>query len=388
VVDGHDQAAVERGLRALSGSPGPAVLHVRTVKGCGYPPAEADQAKKLHDIGPFDPATARSTRPGGPTYTEAFSAALLAEAGRRPEVVAITAAMGGPTGLDGFAGRYPERFCDVGIAEQHAVGTAAGMALGGLRPVVAIYSTFLNRAWDQIYFDVGLHRLPVVFCIDRAGITGEDGPSHHGLLDLALLSKVPGMTVLTPSCAGDLGPMLHHALEITTGPVAIRWPKGEAPISPARTPIGDAAGGHGGPVRARQLRQGDRLCLVGFGKMVDVCLDAAAILADAGIEATVWDAQVAVPVDAALLDDAARHQVVVTAEDGVVEGGVGALLAAAIGRIGTGQPGPRVVPCGVPVAYLAHGRVGEILAHLGLDGPGISATALGALSGCGPLAAL
>ena len=229
-VDGHDLDALERTLQGVARLPGPVVLHVHTTKGRGYGPAELDEEKRLHDVGPFDPETgiALAAARGRLSYTEAFSSAIVREAARRPEIVAITAAMPGPTGLLEFRERFPERFFDVGIAEQHAVNAAAGMAMGGLRPVVAIYSTFLNRAWDQVYYDVGLHRLPVVFCLDRAGITGDDGPSHHGVLDLMLLTKVPGMTVFAPSSYAEVGNMLHEALAITSGPVAIRWPKSAA----------------------------------------------------------------------------------------------------------------------------------------------------------------
>ncbi len=230
-VDGHCFGGLEKALRRAAQTRGPVVVHVLTQKGLGYGPAEADAEKRLHDVSPFDPVTGRSRpRLGDPaSYTEAFSRAVLAEAACRPDLVAVTAAMPGPTGLLPFAERYPDRFFDVGIAEQHAVTAAAGMAMAGLRPIVAIYSTFLNRAWDQVYFDVGLHRLPVVFCIDRAGITGDDGPSHHGLLDLALLTKVPGMTVLAPSSYEEVAAMLAGALDLDSGPVAIRWPKTAAP---------------------------------------------------------------------------------------------------------------------------------------------------------------
>ena len=226
------------------------VVHVHTQKGRGYVPAELDEEKCLHDVGPFNPRRA-GPRPaaGRLSYTEAFGSALVAEAALCPEIVAITAAMPGPTGLLEFRDRYPERFFDVGIAEQHAVNAAAGMAMGGLRPVVAIYSTFLNRAWDQVYYDVGLHRLPVIFCLDRAGVTGDDGPSHHGVLDMMLMTKVPGMTVLVPSCYEEVGNMLREALSITTGPVAIRWPKSEARSS---------AVGIG--LRARKLVAGAGVC--------------------------------------------------------------------------------------------------------------------------------
>jgi 1-deoxy-D-xylulose-5-phosphate synthase len=370
-VDGHDLEALERSLRQAAEWSGPVVLHVHTTKGCGYEPAERDQEKCLHDVGPFDPdtgvalaATARRL-----SYTDAFGAALVREAAVRPDVVAITAAMPGPTGLIGFRDRYPERFFDVGIAEQHAVNAAAGMAMGGLRPVVAIYSTFLNRAWDQIYYDVGLHRLPVIFCVDRAGITGDDGPSHHGVLDLMLLTKVPGMTVFAPSSYEEVGNMLHEALAITSGPVAIRWPKTDASSVPTV----------GSGTRARKLRSGSRVCLLGVGKLVAACEDAARILAGQGVPATVWDVRVVSPLDPALVEDALAHELVVTVEDGVVEGGVGRLIDAALRRAAPAGAGPTVANCGVPTAYLPHGRAADILAGLGLDGPGISRTVLGHL---------
>src|SRR6185437_1870657 len=265
--------------------------HVLTQKGRGYPPAEDDDEKHLHDAPVFDPAVGPPKAvPTG--YTQAFAEAIVKEGEHRPDMVAITAAMTGPTGLLPFQDRFPDRCFDVGIAEQHAVTAAAGMAMGGLRPVVAIYSTFLNRAWDQLYYDVGLHRLPVVFCIDRAGVTGDDGPSHHGLLDLALLTKVPGMTVLVPSCYEDVAAMLGQALEITDGPVAIRWPKTEARLG----------GPTGRGLTSRLLRTADdaaksRVCLLAVGKMVPACEDAANLLATQGVEATVWDVRVANPLD-------------------------------------------------------------------------------------------
>ena len=226
-VDGHDVEALEHALRNATEFEGPIVVHVLTQKGRGYPPAEDDDEKHLHDAPVFDPVTGPPKFvPAG--YTQAFAEAILKEAEHHTKLVAITAAMPGPTGLLPFQDRFPDRFFDVGIAEQHAVTGAAGMAMGGLRPVVAIYSTFLNRAWDQVVYDVALHRLPVVFCLDRAGITGDDGPSHHGVYDLALLTKVPGMTVMAPSSAQELHQMLHDALELCDGPVAIRYPKGQA----------------------------------------------------------------------------------------------------------------------------------------------------------------
>ncbi len=366
-VDGHCVGALERALRCAARTGGPVVLHVLTKKGLGYGPAEADAEKRLHDVSPFDPATGRSRpRPGdGATYTEAFGRAVLAEAGRRPDLVAVTAAMPGPTGLLPFAERYPHRFFDVGIAEQHAVTAAAGMAMAGLRPVVAIYSTFLNRAWDQVYYDVGLHRLPVVFCIDRAGITGDDGPSHHGLLDLALLTKVPGMTLLAPSSYEEVAEMLATALEIDSGPVAIRWPKTVAP----------RAGVTGRGVRARLVRRGSDVCLIGVGKLLAACEAAAERLALAGVRASVWDARSVTPLDRAMLADASRHAVVLVAEDGVAEGGAASLVRSALVGNGDG-PVPMVVGCGVPLVHVPHGRIDDLLAEFGLDGAGLADTAL------------
>jgi 1-deoxy-D-xylulose-5-phosphate synthase len=367
-VNGHDLDALERALYRAADRPGPVVVHVHTTKGRGYKPAELDEEKHLHDVAPFDPETGRAlgTTNGRLSYTEAFSAAIVREAAARPEIVAVTAAMPGATGLIEFRDRYPDRFFDVGIAEQHAVNAAAGMAMGGLRPVVAIYSTFLNRAWDQIYYDVGLHRLPVIFCLDRAGITGDDGPSHHGVLDLMLLTKVPGMTVFAPSTYEEVGNMLHEALTITSGPVAIRWPKSEACSSPQV----------GSGVRARKIRAGSRICLVGVGKLVAACEQAAHILDARGVDATVWDARVASPLDPVMIENAMAHDLVVSAEDGIIEGGVGSRVNASLRAAAPAGVGPAVVNCGVPTAYLPHGEASDILAYLGLDGPGISRTVL------------
>jgi 1-deoxy-D-xylulose-5-phosphate synthase len=362
-VDGHDLDSLEAALETTAGNGGPVVLHVITTKGRGYWPAEGDADKCLHDIGPFDAKTGTALARSRPhsSYTEAFGSALVAEAVQHPELVAITAAMGGPTGLNGFRERFPERFFDVGIAEQHAVTAAAGMAMGGLRPVVAIYSTFLNRGWDQVVYDVGLHRLPVVFCLDRSGVTGEDGPSHHGVLDLMLLTKVPGMIVLAPSCLEEVANMLHHALGITSGPVALRWPKSEA-----------RSGETGTGLRARRARSGTQVCLLGVGKLLAACEGAAEILEQQGIRASVWDVRCAAPLDAAMIDDALTHSVVVTAEDGIAAGGVGSLVEAAIRRAAPSGGLPVVRNLGVPLAYLPHGQADDILSSLGLDAAGVA----------------
>ena len=376
-VDGHDVEAVEGMLRVADAVSGPVVVHVHTVKGRGYGPAEHDPEKCLHDVGPFDPATGATRRPPTSSYTQAFGRAMIAAAERDPSVVALTAAMGGPTGLLAFKDRFPERYFDVGIAEQHAVTAAAGMAMGGLRPVVAIYSTFLNRAWDQLVFDVALHRTPIVFCIDRAGVTGDDGPSHHGIFDLVLLTKVPGLTVFAPSSYEELGTMLETALSLP-GPSAIRWPKTEAPLT----------GRVGNGLSARRLRSAsDRAapghrpdaCLLGVGKMVAACEEAADRLERHGVGATVWDVRVAAPLDGSMVSDAARHRVVLSAEDGMVDGGVGASIATAVRGAAPEADAPRTLTIGLPRAFLPHGRAADILADAGLDGAGLAAAVLGAL---------
>jgi 1-deoxy-D-xylulose-5-phosphate synthase len=369
--DGHDVDGLERALRNAAAAAGPVVVHVLTHKGYGYPPAETDDEKRLHDIGAFDPNTGLPHAGSSSSYTGAFTRALLELAERHPELVAITAGMPGSTGLLPFALRYPDRCFDVGIAEQHAVTAACGMAMRGLRPVVAIYSTFLNRAWDQLVYDVGLHGLPVVFCIDRAGITGDDGPSHHGLYDLALLTKIPGFTVFAPSSYEEVGVMLADALERTSGPVAVRWPK---------TPARHASPGAIGSGRsARIVVEGTDVCILAVGKMVEAAEEAAVLLAARDVHPTVWDVRV-VPLDARMLADARRHALVVTVEDGVAEGGIGSLVSGALARTEGGSP-TSVVALGTPLAYLPHGKPADLLANLGLDGPGIAAAVLKAVDG-------
>jgi 1-deoxy-D-xylulose-5-phosphate synthase len=347
--DGHDVEGLERALRNAKEIHGPVVVHILTEKGRGHPPAENDPIKRMHDTS--------YAKPG--SYTEAFTEALVKAGEQRPEVVAITAAMPDSTGLLPFAERFPDRCFDVGIAEQHAVTAAAGMAMGGLRPVVAVYSTFLTRAIDQINLDVGLHRQPVVFCLDRAGITGDDGASHNGVLDMVLLTKIPGMVVFAPSSYQELQVMLHDALDITSGPVAIRWPKTSAPTVP------DDQVGSG--LTARKVRSGSEVCLLAVGKMVAVAEEAAAELEEAGISTTVWDPRAVKPLDADMIADAARHQAVVTIEDGLRDGGAGSAMADLISRSDVPGGPPPVRVLGVPLAYLPHGSPDAILASCGLD---------------------
>ena len=366
-VDGHDVAALEAALGTALAAERPTVVHVLTRKGRGFGPAEDDDDKCLHDVAPFRPRRYAPPARASPRYTDVFAAALRRAGERDPRVVAITAAMPSSTGLRPFAEAFPDRFFDVGIAEQHAVTAAAGMAMGGLRPVVAIYSSFLARALDQINLDVGLHGLPVVFCVDRAGITGPDGPSHHGVLDLALLGRVPGMTVFAPSSAAELEAMLDEALTLP-GPSALRWPSGAAR---AVVP-GAVVRGRSG----RRTRAGGDVCIVAVGPLVEAAEAAADGLEGHGVSATVWDLRVVKPLDPELIADAARHQVVVTVEDGVREGGAGARIVDALGRATAPGVGPPTVVLGTPDAYVAHGDAAAIRAGLGLDGPGITAAAL------------
>ena len=372
-IDGHDVAKMEHALAQAAAYDGPIVVHVRTQKGRGYPPAETDVEKCLHDTSAFDPLTGQARGGGGgaPTYTQVFSDAMLALAERHPELVAITAAMPGSTGLLPLAARHPERVHDVGIAEQHAVTAAAGMAMGGLRPVVAVYSTFFSRAFDQANLDVGLHGQPVLFALDRAGITGDDGASHHGVLDLALCLRVPGMTVLAPSSGPELAQMLSDAVALD-GPAAVRFPKG-----PARSVAPHEVGSG---LRARRIRAGGDVCILGVGKLVEESEAAAAQLVSEGISVTVWDVRVCKPLDPEMVRDAAAHPLVVTVEDGVAVGGVGSAVADAVAALDESRAAPRFLHLGTPDAYLPQGKPAGILTDLGLDGAGIAAAARKAIA--------
>jgi len=351
--NGHDIAELEQVLENVKHFEGPTVVHVLTQKGRGYAPAENDPIKNLHDTSFIKDGS----------YTAAFAEAMVEQGAKRDNVVAITAAMPDSTGLLPFMERFPTRAYDVGIAEQHAVTMATGMAMGGLRPVVALYATFLTRAMDQINLDVALHQQPVVFCLDRAGITGDDGPSHHGILDMVLLSKVPGMTIFAPSSYQELRVMLDTALGLDDGPSAIRWPKTSAPS------VDDGEVGSG--LSARQVREGSRVCFVGVGKMLGVALEAAAMLEAHGVSCSVWDPRVVKPLDPVMLAEASRHDVVVTLEDGLRDGGIGQTVRDQVSA-STNTP---VVVMGVPTDHIPHGDPAEILTMLGLDAPGVVAEA-------------
>ncbi|WP_419916407.1 1-deoxy-D-xylulose-5-phosphate synthase [Candidatus Poriferisodalis sp.] len=376
-VDGHDISAMESAFRdAAAYASGPIVVHVVTQKGRGYAPAEHDTEKHLHDIGLFDPATGSAPSPSTDNrpvlrdYTAVFTETLIAAARRDRDIVAITAAMPGSTGLLPFQREFPDRFYDVGIAEQHALTSAAGMARAGLRPVVAVYSTFLARAFDQALYDIGLHRLPVILCVDRAGITGPDGASHHGLYDIAMFTRIPGMTVFAPSGPDELPAAFAQALEITDGPVAIRWPRGKGPVSgTVQQPdlvTSDMR------AEARQHRSGPDACILAAGQTFSAAIEAAELLSADGVEVSLWDPRVLKPLDRAMLLDAAAHPLVVTVEDGVRVGGFGSLVNDALQQLDSPSV-PRITQLGTPDTYLPHGTAQELHAELGLDAVGIAA---------------
>ncbi|GAA2812882.1 1-deoxy-D-xylulose-5-phosphate synthase [Kitasatospora paracochleata] len=364
-IDGHDIGAVEQALRQARHFGGPVIVHCLTVKGRGYRPAEQDEADRFHAVNPIDPYTCLPISPSaGVSWTSVFGSEMLALGAERPELVAVTAAMLQPVGLAEFAAAHPDRTYDVGIAEQHAVASAAGLATGGLHPVVAVYATFLNRAFDQVLMDVALHRLGVTFVLDRAGVTGNDGASHNGMWDLSILQVVPGLRLAAPRDADQLREQLREAVAVDDAPTVLRFPKGSlGPAVPAIERIG------GVDVLQRTGPAPDVL-LVAVGAMAPACLDAAALLAADGFTATVVDPRWVKPVDPALVRLAADHRLVVTVEDNGRAGGVGAALAQAMRDAGVDVP---LRDLGVPQEFLAHASRGEILEEIGLTGTGVAA---------------
>ncbi|MGA9490248.1 MAG: 1-deoxy-D-xylulose-5-phosphate synthase [Mycobacterium sp.] len=358
-VDGHDEQAVEAALRRARGFGGPVIVHVVTQKGRGYGPAEDDEADQMHACGVIDPATGLATKIPGPSWTATFTESLIEYAAKRRDVVAITAAMPGPTGLTAFGERFPDRMFDVGIAEQHAVTSAAGLAIGGMHPVVAIYSTFLNRAFDQIMMDVALHKLPVTMVLDRAGVTGPDGASHNGMWDMSILGIVPGMRVAAPRDGARLHEELGEALDIDDGPTAIRFPKGDVgedvPALQRKSGVDVLA------VPAEGF--GADVLLVAVGAFASMALKVAERLHNQGIGVTVIDPRWVLPVSDAVAELAVAHKVVVTLEDNGVAGGIGSAVSAALRR------NEIDVPCrdvGLPQQFFDHASRGEVLADAGL----------------------
>ncbi|HEY2507930.1 MAG TPA: 1-deoxy-D-xylulose-5-phosphate synthase [Streptosporangiaceae bacterium] len=362
-VDGHDELAVEHALQLARDFGGPVLVHVITRKGFGYPLAEENDEDCLHQVSPARPASAPSASARPRPWTQIFGEELVAIGARRPDVVAITAAMLYPTGLDRFAAAYPSRIFDVGIAEQHAVTSAAGLAMGGLHPVVALYSTFLNRAFDQVLMDVALHRLPVTFVLDRAGITGPDGASHHGMWDGSILQLVPGMRIAVPRDGARLRELLAEAVTVADGPTALRYP------GRLTAPDIEAIGTLGGmdvlrrPAGASSVSPSGDVLLIGAGPMVATCAEVADRLADHGIGVTVLDPRWVKPLDAELPGAAARHGLVVTVEDQGEVGGLGDAVARLLRKHGIDTP---VRTYGIRQEFLEHGERGELLEGLGL----------------------
>ncbi|MDT5077668.1 MAG: 1-deoxy-D-xylulose-5-phosphate synthase, partial [Mycobacterium sp.] len=358
-IDGHDEHAVELALRHARGFNAPVIVHVVTRKGMGYGPAESDEAEQMHSTGVIDPLTGLSAAVSAPGWTSVFSEELIKLAKKRRDVVAITAAMPGPTGLSAFRQRYPDRFFDVGIAEQHAMTSAAGLAMGGMHPVVAIYSTFLNRAFDQLMMDVAMHRLPVTMVLDRAGVTGPDGASHNGVWDLSMLGIVPGMRVAAPRDGARLREELGEALDVKDGPTAIRFPKGDVGVDiPA---IERRSGVDVLAVPADGLSED--VLLVAVGPFAVMALSAAERLRNQGIGVTVVDPRWVLPVPELIGQLATAHKLVVTLEDNGVHGGIGCSVSAAL------RANEIDVPCrdlGVPQEFQAHASRSEVLTDVGL----------------------
>ncbi|GHB44906.1 1-deoxy-D-xylulose-5-phosphate synthase 1 [Streptomyces xanthochromogenes] len=356
-VDGHDTEAVESALRRAKRFHGPVLVHCLTEKGRGYQPALDDEADRFHTVGAMDPLTCVPLTPSnGPSWTAVFGDELARLGAERPDIVALTAAMLHPTGLTRFAELFPERVWDVGIAEQHAAVSAAGLATGGLHPVVAVYATFLNRAFDQVLMDVALHRCGVTFVLDRAGVTGVDGPSHNGMWDLSVLQVVPGLRIAAPRDAAQLRAQLREAVDVADAPTVVRFPKESVgPDVPALARLG-------GLDVLRRDEDADVL-LVAVGVLAPVCLQAAELLAGRGISCTVVDPRWVKPVDEQLPPLAARHRLVAVVEDNVRTGGVGWAVGQALRDSGVDVP---LRGFGIPEQFLAHAGRGEVLADIGL----------------------
>ena len=362
-IDGHNIGLLREILQTALSANGPVIVHVVTKKGEGYAPA-LNNPVDFHGVGAFDPATGKALKKPStaPSYTNVFGSALVAEARKDKRIVAITAAMKTGTGLTDFAEEFPKRFIDTGITEGHAVGLASGLAFGGLKPVVAIYSTFLQRGIDQAIIDVALSDLDVVFAIDRAGLVGEDGPTHHGVFDLAYMRMIPNMRVLVPSNEAELVNALHTALELG-GPFAIRYPRGAA----AGVPLPEEPCVLE-PGRAQTLREGSDVALLAFGRMVGHALKAAELLEEAGVSARVVDMRWVKPLDIDAVAAAADTKLVVTLEEGVIMGGAGSAVMEAMADKALTTP---VLQLGIPDEFVTQGTVEELFRSLNLHPEGI-----------------
>ncbi len=368
-IDGHDQRSIESALSLANRLPGPVVVHVVTEKGHGFSFAEADEVDKFHGVSSFDISTGKLSSANSVSYTDVFEDVLLELAEEDPRLVAITAAMASSTGLLKFAARFPERFYDVGIAEQHAVTFAAGLAMGGMHPVVCIYSTFLQRAFDQVMCDVGLHNLPVTFVLDRSGVTGPDGSSHHGMFDLSYLRLVPNMVVSTPRDGAELGRLVATGVR-HQGPFAVRYPRG--PVAERVADVRPLPHLDWEPVR----EGGGDVLICAAGKMVAVAENAAELLSDSGFGASVVNARFIKPTDPRLAAWARAHRALVTVEDNSVRGGLGASVLEFLAEHSISVPLRQVA---LPDRFLGHGAQAELLAEYGLTAEGVAEAALAAL---------
>uniref|UniRef100_UPI0040498583 1-deoxy-D-xylulose-5-phosphate synthase n=1 Tax=Candidatus Planktophila sp. TaxID=2175601 RepID=UPI0040498583 len=355
-IDGHDIAALEKALAKAKEFGAPVLVHAITEKGRGHQPAVADEAEKFHAVGIVDPETGAPLAKSGTSWTKVFSEELVAIGHERSDIVAITAAMLGPTGLDKFEKAFPERTIDVGIAEQHAVTSAAGMAFAGLHPVVALYSTFLNRAFDQLLLDVALHKAGVTFVLDRSGITGDDGPSHHGIWDLALTGIVPNMHVGAPRDASRLREILREAVAISDAPSMLRFPKGaiqeDIPAFERRDGIDVLYRGESADV-----------FLVSVGAMAAIAVEAAGMAYREGVGVTVIDPRWVKPLPASLVTIAQRYKSVVVLEDGIKHGGIASSISEMFRASGLATP---IHSIGIPLEFIEHSKRSEIMHDLGI----------------------
>jgi 1-deoxy-D-xylulose-5-phosphate synthase len=374
-IDGHDEQAVESALRRAKGFGGPVIVHCLTEKGRGYRPAEQHEEDHFHGISVIHPDTGLPVKSAGLDWTSVFGEEMVALGRERDDIVAITAAMLHPVGLAPFAQEFPERTFDVGIAEQHGAVSAAGLATGGLHPVFALYATFLNRAFDQVLMDVALHRQPVTFVLDRAGVTGSDGASHNGMWDMSILQVVPGLRIAAPRDADQLRLQLREAVDVDDAPTVVRYSKGAvgAAVSAVRRIGGmdvlreepDAAAAEAADPEAPAAD----VLIVSVGAMGSTCLEVAELLGAQGITATVVDPRWVKPVDPELPGLAARHRVVVTVEDNGRSGGVGSAVSQALRDAAVDVP---LRDFGIPQEFLEHAKPAEIFAEIGLTGPDIA----------------
>ena len=366
-VDGHNIQALEHAFKYAKGYTGPIIIHCVTQKGRGYAPAENKTSDLMHSTGAIDPVTGVPLAKSQRSWTDVFTEELLEAGARRDDIVAITAAMAGPTGLAKFGEKFPDRLFDVGIAEQHATTSAAGLALGGLHPVVALYSTFMNRAFDQLLMDVGLLHLPVTLVLDRSGITGSDGASHNGVWDMSIAGIVPGMRLAAPRDDVRLRKQFNEAIEYENGPTIVRFPKG------ALVPVIDAVdtldGGIDVIYRSDRANRAQSILIVSIGALAGECVAAAKKLEEEGLAVDVIDPGWAIPVSPVISELATSYDMVVTVEDGVIHGGVGSMIDTVCDENGVDTP-VRIIA--VPQKFLRHASRSEVLTDLGMDAEGIA----------------